>query len=125
VLGDAGLARFKEYSDEIPGRTLVTLLKSQLGENPLSEAQSARLVQIVTAEPHELTHGITGAPDKAFLGSQAEIDNFLQQVSESNQRVVQQAAAILAPEQVATLDSVLSNSITSRRLQAAALIQKH
>ncbi len=124
VLGDAGYARFKDYSQEIPARTTVSLLKAQLGDNPLSDEQSARLLQIVKSEPYNLTQGITGAPDKAFLGSQSDIDNFLQQVRASNQRVVQQAGSVLAPDQLAALDTLLNNSIDSRKLQAAALIQK-
>jgi hypothetical protein len=125
LLGDGGMARFKEYSDEIPAKMTVKMLQQKLEENPLNEQQSARLLQIVKAEPTQLTQGITGAPDKAFLGSQAEIDGFLQQVNDSNQRIVQQASSILAPDQLAALDGVLTNAIASRRLQAAALIQKH
>jgi hypothetical protein len=124
-LGDAGYARWKEYSDEIPARTTISLLNTQLGETPLSKEQSALLLQTVKAEPSNLTMGITGAPDKAFLGSQADIDSFLGQVAESNQRIVQQAASFLPADQLAALNTVLTNAITSRKLQAAALIQKH
>ena len=125
LLGDAGFARFKEYSDEIPARTTVSLLKSQLGDNQINDEQSARLLQVVKAEPPDLTSGITGAPDKAFLGSQADIDTFLGQVAESNQRILQQAASFLTPDQLAALNTELSNAINTRKLQAAALIQKH
>jgi hypothetical protein len=125
LLGDAGYARFKEYSDEIPARTTISLLNSQLGDSPLSGEQSAKLLQVVKAEPSSLTMGITGAPDKAFMGSQAEIDGFLGQVAASNQRIEQQAASFLAPDQLATLNTVLTNAINTRKLQAAALIQKH
>jgi RNA polymerase sigma factor (sigma-70 family) len=125
LLGDGGMARFKQYSDEIPAKITVKLLQQKLEENPLNEQQSAQLLQIVKAEPTQLTQGITGAPDKAFLGSQAEIDSFLQQLNESNQRIVQQASSILAPDQLTALDGILTNAIASRRLQAAALIQKH
>jgi RNA polymerase sigma factor (sigma-70 family) len=125
LLGDAGLARFKEFSEEIPARTTISLLNTQLGENPLNTEQSARLLQVVKAEPRDLTLGITGAPDKAFLGSQAEIDSFLEQVAGSNQRILQQAAGFLTADQLATLNTVLTNAINTRRLQAAALIQRH
>jgi RNA polymerase sigma factor (sigma-70 family) len=124
LLGDAGLARFGEYSQEIPARTTVSLLNAQLGDNPINDEQSARLLQIIKAEPYNLTQGITGAPDKAFMGSQADIDSFLQQVRASNQRIVQQAGSMLAPDQLAALDTVLNNAIDTRKLQAAALIQK-
>jgi hypothetical protein len=124
LLGDQGMARFKEYSDEIPARTTVTLLNGQLGDNPLSLEQSAQLLQIVKAEPADLTKGITGAPDKVFLGSQADIDAFLQRVAESNQHILQQAGGFLAPDQLAALNTVLTKAIDARKLQAAALIQK-
>jgi hypothetical protein len=125
LLGDQGMARFKEYSDEIPARTTVTLLNGQLGDNPLTPEQSAQLLQIVKAEPADLTKGITGAPDKVFLGSQADIDNFLQQVAGSNQRILQQAGSFLTPDQLAALNAELTKAIEARKLQAAALIQKH
>ena len=125
LLGDQGMARFKEYSDEIPARTTVTLLNGQLGDNPLTPEQSAQLLQIVKAEPADLTKGITGAPDKAFLGSQADIDNFLQQVAGSNQHILQQAGGFLTPDQLSALNAVLTRAIEARKLQAAALIQKH
>jgi hypothetical protein len=83
------------------------------------------LVQVVKAESANLTAGIMGAPDKAFLGSQADIDSFLEQVAGSNQRIVQQAATFLPADQLAALNTVLTNAINTRKLQAAALIQKH
>jgi RNA polymerase sigma factor (sigma-70 family) len=125
LLGDAGMARFVEFSAEIPARTTVSLLNGQLGDNPLSDEQSAQLLQAVKAEPTDLTMGITGSPDKAFLGSQADIDNFLQQVAQSNQRIVQQAGSFLSPDQLAALNAVLTKAIEARKLQAAALLQKH
>jgi hypothetical protein len=61
----------------------------------------------------------------AFMGSQADIDNFLQRVADSNQRIVDQAGSFLTPEQTGALSAVLSNSITTRKLQGAALVQPH
>ena len=66
-----------------------------------------------------------GAPDKAFLGSQADIDGFLEKVAGSNQRIEQQAASFLAADQLTALNTVLTNAVNTRKLQAAALIQKH
>jgi len=125
LLGDAGYAQFKKYGEEIPARTTISLLNAQLGDNPLGPEQSTRLLQVVKAEPYNLTQGITGAPDPTFLGSQADIDSFLQQVTESNQRILQQAGSFLTPDQLAALNTVLTKAIDARKLQAAALIQKH
>jgi RNA polymerase sigma factor (sigma-70 family) len=125
LLGDAGFARYKEFSEELPARATLTLLNSQLESNPLNDEQSARLIQIVTAEPRELTLGIIGSPDVAFLGSQADIDNFLQRVADSNERIVQQASGFLTPDQAGAPSTVLSNAVTTRKLQGAALVQRH
>ena len=125
LLGDDGYARFNSYSDEIPARTIVSMLNGQTGDSPLSDEQKAGLMQIIKAEPLNLTMGITGAPDKAFLGSQDDIDTFLQQVDQSDQRILQQAGSLLNSGQLATLDSLLTNAVNTRKLQAAALLQKH
>jgi len=125
VLGESGVARFQEYSQEVPAHATVDLLNTQLGASKLSEEQSTRLFQLVKAEPFELTHGISGDMDKAFFGSQQDIDNHLAKVAESNQRVIQQAGSFLSADQVAALGTVLSNGINARITQGAALNQKH
>ncbi len=124
LLGDTGYARFKEYGGEIPARTTVSLLNTQPGDTPLSAEQNAQLLQVIKAEPYNLTQDITGAPDPAFLGSQADIDAFLQQVTAGNQSILQQAGSFLTPDQLAALNTVLTQAIDARKLQAAALIQK-
>jgi hypothetical protein len=100
-------------------------LNDQLGATPLSDGESAGLIQIIKAEPADLTRGMLGSPDKAFSGSQAEIDDFLQQVAQSNQRILQQAGNLLNPIQLAALDSVLTKGIDARKLQGAAFFPKH
>ena len=125
ILGDAGLARFEGFSQELPARGTVALLNDQLAGAPLTEEQTANLIGVIKAEPADLTRGILGSPDKAFLGSQADVDNFLQQVAQSNQRIVQQAGSFLTPEQAAALDSVLTKGIEARKVQGAAFFQKH
>jgi hypothetical protein len=91
---------------------------------PLSPEQSESLLQIIKAEPGNLTQGILGSPDKAFLGSPAEIEDFLYQVQQSNQRILHLAAPRLEPEQLAVLDSVLTKAVEARKLQGAAFFQK-
>jgi len=124
LLGDAGCARFKAFGEELPARATLNLLNDQLGETPLSAAQSASLIQAIKTEPGDLTRGILGAPDKAFLGTQSEIDNFLQQVVQSNQRILQQAGGFLNPNQLEALDSVLTKALEARKLQGLAFFKK-
>ncbi|HEV2393538.1 MAG TPA: sigma-70 family RNA polymerase sigma factor [Verrucomicrobiae bacterium] len=125
LLGDAGCVRFQEFSQETPARATLTLLNNQLGESALSEEQRAKLIQVIKTEPMDLTRGMLGGPDKAFLRSQADIDTFLQQVTDSNQRILQQAGSFLKPNQLTALDDVLTKAIDARKLQGAAFFQKH
>ena len=124
VLGESGMARFKEFSLEVPARATVDLLNVQLGGSKLSDEQTARLFQVVKAEPFELTHGIAGDPDQALFGSQADIDNYLRRVAESNQRVLQQAGGFLNPEQLAALNTVLTDGVNARIAQGVAFNPK-
>lgn len=124
VLGDTGWSRFKEYREEIPAHTTVSMLNGQLADHKLSEDQSSRLFQIVKAEPFEVTHGITGDLDKAFQGSQDEVDNYVNKVKESNERVLQKAGEFLSTDQLQGLSAVLTNGLTLRLTQAAAFVQK-
>jgi hypothetical protein len=46
-------------------------------------------------------------------------------VAQSNQRIIQQAGSFLTPDQLAALNTLLANAINARKVQAAALIQRH
>jgi RNA polymerase sigma factor (sigma-70 family) len=125
ILGEAGRERWKSFQQEIPARATIDLLNGQLGGNQLNEDQTALLLKLVKAEPFELTHGIAGDFDKAFMGSPEQIEEYLQKIRDSNARVAEQAAGFLTPEQVTGLNTVLSNGVTARLTQAAALVQNH
>jgi RNA polymerase sigma factor (sigma-70 family) len=125
LLGPAGYARYNDFTQEIPGRSTVTMLNNQLGNSPLTDDQSARLIDIVKAEPYTATHGINGELDAAFFGSQDDINKYLKQVTETNQRILDQAASFLTPQQLTALATLQSSSVTAQKLQGAALTQKH
>jgi RNA polymerase sigma factor (sigma-70 family) len=125
LLGEAGYSRFKEFTQEVPARTTMQLLSSQLGASQLTDEQEARLLKIIKAEPYDLTYGIEGDLNPAFFGTQDQVDDYVRQVTASNQRVVQQAGAFLAPDQLTALNGVLTNALSLRIGQAAALVQKH
>jgi hypothetical protein len=125
LLGDDSYVRFKEFTQEVPARTTVKLLNSELGASQLTDEQDAQLLQVVKAEPYDLIYGIEGDLNPAFFGAQDQVDNYVQQAAASNQRIVQQAGAFLAPDQLAALNSVLTNALNVRIALAAALVQKH
>jgi len=125
LLGPTGFVRYNEFTHEIPARSTVTLLNNQLGSSPLTDDQSARLIDIVKAEPYTATHGINGEMDPAFFGSQDDIDKYVKLVTDANQRILDQAASFLTPVQLSALAAVQNNSLTAQKLQGAALTQKH
>jgi RNA polymerase sigma factor (sigma-70 family) len=124
LLGESGFEQFKEFTLEVPARATLDLLYGQLGDRQLTDDQTARLFQILKAEPYDLTHGIEGDVNKAFFGPPNQVADYLQRLAESNQRVVQQAGSFLTPEQLSVLSAVLANGVKARQAQAAALLQK-
>jgi RNA polymerase sigma factor (sigma-70 family) len=126
LLGDTGFASFKDYVMEIPARDTLDLLDNELKGSSLAAAQRASLLQILKAEPDELTRGIglAGQPDKAFLGSDEEVAAFLQKVADSYERILDQAASVLSPTELAALDKVLSDGIATRIVRGEAFLQK-
>jgi hypothetical protein len=126
LLGESGYARLREFEGEIPVHAAIDLLDAQLGAGPLSDEQNARLFQVIKAEPYDLIRNITGESwDPAFWGPQDYVDKHLQNIAESNQRMLEKAGSFLTPEQLTVFSTVLSNGVNARVAQAAAYIQKH
>jgi RNA polymerase sigma factor (sigma-70 family) len=125
LLGEAGYARYNEFNTEIPARTTIKLLDGKLGDNQLSDNQTAQLIKVVMGEPFELTHGISGDWDNAYFGTQADFDEHIQKVQESQQRILQQASSFLNSNQLSALSTIQTDSLNARKTQAAAFVQKH
>lgn len=125
LLGETGVARYNEFNMEIPARTTIKLLDGRLGDNRLTDDQTAQLIGVVMKEPFELTHGISGDWDNAYFGSQADFDEHMQKVQESQQRILQQASSFLNSNQLSALANIQTDSINARKTQAAAFVQKH
>ena len=125
ILGEADFARYNEFNMEMPARATVKLLDERLGDNRLTDEQTARLFGVVKGEPFELTHGISGDWDNAYFGSQADFDQHIHKVQESQQRILEQAASFLNSNQLSVLATVQDDSLNARKTQAAAFTQKH
>jgi RNA polymerase sigma factor (sigma-70 family) len=125
LLGNAGYAQYQQYNEQYPAQTAVNLLNDQLGDSPLTSDQSARLAQTILSEPPGLTRGLSGDADAAQFGSPETVEAYFQQVSASQQRLLQEAAGFLTPEQLAAYGNVLSNNLAEQRAKSAALIQSH
>jgi RNA polymerase sigma factor (sigma-70 family) len=125
LLGEAGFARYNEFNMEIPARTTIKLLDGKLEGNQLTDDQTAQLIKVVMGEPFEMTHGISGDWDNAYFGTQADFDEHMQKVQESQQRILQQASSFLNSNQLSALATIQTDSLNARKTQAAAFLQKH
>jgi RNA polymerase sigma factor (sigma-70 family) len=124
LLGDAGVARYNEFNMEIPARTTINLLDGKLGDNHLTDDQTAQLIKVVMGEPFELTHGISGDWDNSYFGTQTDFDQHMQKVQDSQQRILQQASSFLNSNQLSALATIQTDSLNARKTQAAAFLQK-
>jgi hypothetical protein len=125
LLGETGVARFKDIRNEMPARATVGLLNGQLGDSQLTDDQSTRLVQIMKTVPFDLTSGMLYGLDEAFWGTPQDIQDHVSKIEDSNAHVLQQAGSFLTPDQLSALSTVLSNGITYRLGYAAAYLQQH
>jgi RNA polymerase sigma factor (sigma-70 family) len=112
LLGTDGFAQYEQFSEEVPARVMLSLLKNEMGDNPLTEDQSAKLLDLMKAGPK--TDGI-----KDINLSQDALEQFIQRESNDNQRVLQQAASFLSPEQIAALGTFQTNMINMQRMGMA------
>lgn len=108
LLGQDGYAQYEEFNKDLPAKTMLGLLKSQMGDNPLNDDQSARLLQLIKTEPK--------ATDISQFDSSTALENLIQQQTESNQRTLQQAAEFLTPEQLASLGAFQTNMINMEKM---------
>jgi RNA polymerase sigma factor (sigma-70 family) len=109
LLGADGYTQYEQFAQEVPARTLLTLLKGQMGDNPLSEDQSAKLLDLMKAGP-----SIDNSSDPN--PSQDAMEKMIQQQADDNQRVLQKAADFLSPDQLASLGTFQTNMIGMERM---------
>ena len=90
-------------------RTMLTLLKNEMTDNPLTDDQSAKLLDLMKAGP---------SPDNSSdpVPSQDAMEKMIQQEADDNQRVLQKAADFLSPDQLANLGTFQTNMIGMQRM---------
>jgi hypothetical protein len=115
-LGDEGFQHFQEYEKTIGERMALSQIEPQFsaGGNPLQPDQRDRLLQLMADErknsppsPFDST-GRDTARNMELMKDDAAVDSFIKQEDDYHQRVVQQAASILNPEQVKSLQQGLN-----------------
>jgi hypothetical protein len=113
-LGDAGFAQFQEYETTIPDRQLLEQMKTSFADNPLTDDQEQRLLQLMVAARKDSGAPIdpaTGKPALAGTDRVAQAEQTIQIQDQVDQRVYQQAADFLSPAQLQSLGNSQTNML--------------
>ncbi|MGA2555687.1 MAG: sigma-70 family RNA polymerase sigma factor [Verrucomicrobiota bacterium] len=114
LLGDSGFAQFQEYQTTIPDRQLLESMKTSFADNPLTDDQQQRLLQIMVNERKNSIMPLdpnTGKPVVLEANPAAQMEQTLQTQDQINQRVYQQAANFLSPAQLQSLGTSQTNML--------------
>jgi len=111
LLGDGASAQFQDFQASLPDRMIFEQMKTAFGDNPLTDDQQQRLLQIMILERKNssFVDPATGKPLLPAANPAAQVDLALQIQDQINQRVYQQAAGFLSPNQLQSLATSQSN----------------
>ena len=117
LLGDDRYAQYEDFNKELPDRMALTQLKSQFGDHPLSEAQSADLLMVMKEERQRATESGKATPPTDFSAvlSEDSINKYFADQEEINSHVIERASGILSPEQIEVLGRSLTNNLSMQR----------
>jgi len=117
MLGEERFTQFEEFNKSLPDRMAMTQLKSQFGENPLTETQSTQLLGLMKEERSRATADGNVAPpaDATTALSEESMNKYFAEQEAINLRVVARAAGVLSPEQVEVLGRSLTNNLAMQR----------
>jgi len=100
-------------------QTLLMTMKNDFVDNPLTDTQQQQLLEAMKAARQSVTASSPLDPGRANGADKlAMMDQVLQQQDQMNQKVLQQAAAFLSPDQVQTLGTSQSNMIALQKSMA-------
>jgi hypothetical protein len=122
--GEAGVAKFDEYTRTYPARSLVQQFVKQLGPFPISTGQQDALLKIIEREPAELAHGLVGEIPVRMIVSPDERNRWLEQQAAANHRILEAAAAFLSPEQVEALGHMQTWNLTALKRNILRTVRK-
>ncbi|MEP6662365.1 MAG: hypothetical protein ABJC04_01760 [Verrucomicrobiota bacterium] len=118
LLGDENFSQYQDYTKSLPDRMALTQLKSQFGDNPLTESQSTQLLALMKEERQRpLAGGEAINPEKLdMMASDEAMEKYLHQQEEINQRVLERSTQLLSPEQMGIMSTSLSNNLAMQRM---------
>jgi hypothetical protein len=126
LLGDTAYAQFQDFQTSLPDRMMFEQMKTSFADNPLTDDQQQRLLQIMIVERKNSASAVdpvTGQPVVPTANLAGQTEQALQTQDGINQRVYQQAAGFLAPDQLQSLGNSQSNLLNLTRM-SMTMMQK-
>ncbi len=124
LLGEDGMTKFTEYSQNVAAQTMLDLYKGNFVDNPLTPTQEKQLMETMqTASQSQ------AAPNPADMAKASDgdisglMEQQMQRQQQLNQTILDQAAAYLTPDQLQTLASSQSNMLSMQKA-GMAMAQK-
>lgn len=121
-LGDERFARMQSYERTLADRMAISGFKDQLGANRgLSPDQEQRLIAAMTQERHNFRF-TTNLGDPGQMGAnpsmlnEENVNRFMEEMDQLNQRFVGQAQGILTPEQLEAFQRHLTQQQNLQRM---------
>ena len=117
LLGAERFGQYQEFNQSLPDRMALTQLKSQFGDDPLSESQSAQLLNAMKEERLRSATDGKAIPESDFASmlSEETMNKYFSEQEGINQRIVERAAGVLTPKQVEVLGRSLANNLAMQR----------
>ena len=116
LLGDENYSLFQTYEKSIPDRMAVSQLETQLGDTmPLNLDQKSLLISAMSEERQgfkfttDLGNQSNPSPDMMSRFTEENINKYLQEQDQLNQRYLARAQQILTPEQYTAYEKSLKN----------------
>jgi len=103
---------YRAYETTLPGRNLVDQIQRQLGAvaTPMTNGQAAEILALALSQPTD------GAKSRGATSSNQEADALGASVTNLSDGLMQRAAALLTPEQLAVLSNVREQQEAQTRL---------
>jgi len=122
LLGDAGMAHYKEFTENIGNQEMLTTMTQDFADNPLTATQQQQLLQAMkTAQQSVMANSPVDLSQANPSNKLAMMEQALQLEKQINQNVLQQAGAFLSPDQLQTLASWQSNRTAMLKIGTAVI----
>lgn len=111
LLGDSGMAQYKDFTESMAETTMLSLYKNNFTDNPLTDAQQQQLLQVMKSARKSVTASSPLDASGDLTDQVAVMGKLMKQQEQINQNVLQQASSFLSADQLQTLGTSQSNML--------------